>query len=599
MIVITASLCRSHLQMIQVARREGSNGDARACSLAMLRTIKSLLLLMLLAASSLSLPAGPLQAAQDSCREIKEHGLHPSVPPAAAQLCSLIEAGRLDELRWPDCSSYRAQVEKFYASNAFVLGWVQEGRPTPQAAAMIELFRAAEKKGLEPEDYDASRWTTRLQNLSISGQTSQDVARFDFALTVSALRYISDLSQGRVAPTECQVNLPKKQFDGAAFLRNEVIHAADVRAGVEKIEPPYDAYRRTLAAFEWYLALARQGDGAALPAIRASLRPGEPYAGVQQLAERLRQLGDLASGAAIPAAAIYQEPLVTALKRFQDRHGLLADGIIGRATFEELNVPLSRRVTQLKLALERWRWLPNNSGRQALVVNIPEFRLRAFDNQHVAFSMRAIVGQALEHQTPIFADEMEAIIFRPYWNVPPSIQREELVPILRRNPGYLAKHKMEVVNAKDEIVSIPAVDAKVLGQLTSGGLRIRQQPGPANSLGLIKFVFPNQYGVYMHGTPQRELFYEDRRDFSHGCIRIEDPAALAGWVLRDRPEWTQKRILAAMGGKQPVSVRLTAPIPVLILYTTAVIEENGEVRFLRDIYGNDAALEKALAARRH
>ncbi len=599
MIVITASLCRSHLQMIQVARREGSNGDARACSLAMLRTIKSLLLLMLLAASSLSLPAGPLQAAQDSCREIKEHGLHPSVPPAAAQLCSLIEAGRLDELRWPDCSSYRAQVEKFYASNAFVLGWVQEGRPTPQAAAMIELFRAAEKKGLEPEDYDASRWTTRLQNLSISGQTSQDVARFDFALTVSALRYISDLSQGRVAPTECQVNLPKKQFDGAAFLRNEVIHAADVRAGVEKIEPPYDAYRRTLAAFEWYLALARQGDGAALPAIRASLRPGEPYAGVQQLAERLRQLGDLASGAAIPAAAIYQEPLVTALKRFQDRHGLLADGIIGRATFEELNVPLSRRVTQLKLALERWRWLPNNSGRQALVVNIPEFRLRAFDNQHVAFSMRAIVGQALEHQTPIFADEMEAIIFRPYWNVPPSIQREELVPILRRNPGYLAKHKMEVVNAKDEIVSIPAVDAKVLGQLTSGGLRIRQQPGLANSLGLIKFVFPNQYGVYMHGTPQRELFYEDRRDFSHGCIRIEDPAALAGWVLRDRPEWTQKRILAAMGGKQPVSVRLTAPIPVLILYTTAVIEENGEVRFLRDIYGNDAALEKALAARRH
>src|SRR5579859_3242149 len=512
--------------MIQVARREGSNGDERACSLAMLRIIKSLLLPMLLAASSLSLPAGPLQATQDSCQEIKAYGLQPGVPPAAVQLCSLIEAGRLDELRWPDCSSYRAQVEKFYASNAFVLGWVQEGRPTPQAAAMIELFRAAEKKGLEPEDYDASRWTTRLQNLSISGQTSQDVARFDFALTVSALRYISDLSQGRVAPTECQVNLPKKQFDGAAFLRNEVIHAADVRAGVEKIEPPYDAYRRTLAAFEWYLALARQGDGAALPAIRASLRPGEPYAGVQQLAERLRQLGDLASGAAIPAAAIYQEPLVTALKRFQDRHGLLADGIIGRATFEELNVPLSRRVTQLKLALERWRWLPNNSGRQALVVNIPEFRLRAFDNQHVAFSMRAIVGQALEHQTPIFADEMEAIIFRPYWNVPPSIQREELVPILRRNPGYLAKHKMEVVNAKDEIVSIPAVDAKVLGQLTSVGLRIRQQPGPANSLGLIKFVFPNQYGVYMHGTPQRELFYEDRRDFSHGCIRIEDPAAL-------------------------------------------------------------------------
>lgn len=524
--------------------------------------------------------------------------MQPGGPPAA-QLCSLIEAGRLDELRWPDCSSYRAQVEKFYASAGFALAWLREGRPTTQAAAIIELFRAAEKKGLDPEDYDASRWATRLQNLSVAGQTSQDLARFDFALTVSALRYVSDLSQGRVTPAECRVSLPKKQFEGAAFLRNEVVQAVDVRTAVEKIEPPYDGYRRTLAAFERYLALAKEGDGTPLPAIGGPLHPGEPYGGVQQLAQKLCKLGDLAGDAAAPAAAIYQEPLVTAVKRFQERQGLPSDGIIGRATFDELNVPVSRRVTQIKLALERWRWLPNNLGRQALVVNIPEFRLRAYDNQRVALSMRAIVGQALEHQTPIFADQMEAIIFRPYWNVPPSIQRNELVPILRRNPGYLAKHKMEVVNEQEEVVSVAATDAKVIGQLASGALRLRQQPGPANSLGLIKFVFPNQFGVYMHGTPQRELFYEDRRDFSHGCIRIEDPAALAAWVLRDRQEWTQKRILASMGGKQPVSVRLTAPIPVLILYTTAVVEENGEVRFLRDIYGNDAALEKALASRRH
>jgi murein L,D-transpeptidase YcbB/YkuD len=563
----------------------------------MLKAPTLLVLSLLFLASGPLLHARSIEIPQNTCQEIKGLASQDADSATAAQLCALIEAGRLDELRWPDCSSYRTQVEQFYRSSGYKLAWSREGIPTQQANAMIELFRAAEKKGFEPEDYDASRWAARVQALTVSGR--DELARFDFALTVSSLRYFSDLYQGRVSPSQCQANLPQKHFEGAQFLRSEVVTAADVRAAVQKAEPDYEGYRRMVAALERYVSLARSSDGPPLPSIKNSVHPGEPYSGVQELAERLRQLGDLPVNAPMPASKIYGEPLVSAIKTFQQRHGLQPDGVIGRATLEELGVPLSRRVAQLKLALERWRWLPRNLGPRVLVVNIPEFRLRAYDDHRLTLTMRAIVGEALEHQTPIFADEMESIVFRPYWSVPESIQKEELVPLLRKNPAYLTKHKMEVVNGHEQVVEASAVDAKLLNQLASGSLRIRQQPGPANSLGLIKFLFPNQFGVYLHGTPQHDLFYQARRDFSHGCIRIEDPAALASWVLRGRPEWTEKRILTTMRGKKPVSVKVTIPIPVLILYGTAFVEENGEVHFFRDIYGHDETLEKALAAARH
>ena len=555
-------------------------------------------MLLLLLARPFAATASSAQTVTQTCQEIRQ-GAPQASNPAAVTICALIESGRLEEMRWPDCSSYRKHVEQLYATRGYTLAWVREGRPTEQARAMIELFRTADKKGLDPEDYDASRWPARLEALTAFDQNHEEPARFDFALTISALRYISDLYQGRVAANECEVNLPQKRFDAAKFLREEMIQASDVRTAAAKLDPPFEGYRRTLAALERYSVLAQQGDGPALPPIRSPLRPGEPYSGIQQLAARLRQLGDLPSDATVPASPIYQEPLVTAVKQFEQRHGVDVDGIIGPATFEQLAVPLSRRVNQIKLSLERWRWLPHDIGRRVLMVNIADFRLRAYDDDRLTLTMKAIVGKALEHPTPIFADEMESIIFRPYWNVPTSIQRNELVPILRRNPGYLAKHRMELVNANDEVIVASAAEKKTLEQLASGKLRLRQQPGPANSLGLIKFSFPNQFGVYMHGTPESGLFFEARRDFSHGCIRIEDPAALAGWVLRDRPEWTRKRILGAMTGQKQISVRLTAPIPVLILYGTVMVEENGEVRFVQDIYGNDAKLEKALARPRH
>ncbi|HEY6289979.1 MAG TPA: L,D-transpeptidase family protein, partial [Terriglobia bacterium] len=347
--------------------------------------------------------------------------------------------------------------------------------------------------------------------------------------------------------------------------------------------------------------LARQGDGDPLPVPAKTIKPGDPYPDAAQLAKRLQLLGDLsATASALPSpdTTLYTGALVDAVKHFQQRHGLDPDAALGQKTVSEINTPLSQRVLQLQLALERWRWIPPDFPRPPVVVNIPEFRLRAInDQQQVALSMRVVVGKAYRHQTPVFADSMKYLVFRPYWNVPISIQRSELVPKIRKDRSYLAKHSYEVVTSSGQVVSEGAVSDATLAQLASGKLSIRQTPGPENALGAVKFIFPNEYNVYLHSTPAQELFSRARRDFSHGCIRVEDPLALAGWVLQGKPEWTLDRIKAAMSpsGSPSQQVNLDKPIPVLILYATAVVSQDGEADFFDDIYGYDGELEKVLA----
>jgi len=259
-------------------------------------------------------------------------------------------------------------------------------------------------------------------------------------------------------------------------------------------------------------------------------------------------------------------------------------------------VPLSARVRQMQLTLERWRWLPIGLHAAPIVANIPEFRLRAYDeNFKVALTMNVVVGKAYDHNTPVFEDSMQYVIFRPYWNVPYSIAKAEYLPKVARDPNYLSKKGFEVVNSRQEVVASGPVSADVLQQLRAGKLFVRQAPGPKNSLGLVKFIFPNDYSVYMHDTPAQEFFFKTRRDFSHGCIRLEKPADLAVWVLRDNPGWNAERVRAAMmGSSNNQQVNLAHPIPVLIVYATVIVNEDGTVHFYDDIYGHDAALEKVL-----
>ena len=289
-------------------------------------------------------------------------------------------------------------------------------------------------------------------------------------------------------------------------------------------------------------------------------------------------------------------PLVQAVKRFQERHGLETDGVIGAGTLRALNVPLAQRVKQIELAMERMRWLPELDDRPNFFVNVPLFRMWATDPRGAdePLRMNVVVGQSLNHQTPLFVEQLEYVIFRPYWNPPYGITVKEIVPKARRDPGYMARENLEIVASGAD--NAPALEPtpENLSKVVAGKLSIRQKPGEKNSLGLAKFIFPNDEAIYMHGTPAQQLFSRARRDFSHGCIRLEDPARLAEWVLRDQPEWTRARIDAAMKGDRPTRVNLKQPITVVLFYDTVHVNSENVVFFAEDIYGHDRTLGAAL-----
>jgi murein L,D-transpeptidase YcbB/YkuD len=521
-------------------------------------------------------------------------------PEGQSVLRAIVQAGTLSDLRWPDFSDYQNHVRIFYESYGYSLLWVKEMEPTPEAQQVIALLSQADQKGLSAEDYDGPRWSDRLAKLKplTDHPSESDAARFDLALTVSVMRYISDLHIGKVNPRHFDFGLDveEKKYDLPEFLKDHVVGASDVSAVLQQVEPPYPGYQRTMKALQTYLQLLKESDGTTLPAIQKTISPGDSSTGVPQLIRLLRLVGDLPADSNVSAdGTIYQGALVDAVKNFQRRLGRTPDGRITPQTLADLNVPLANRIRQMQLALERWRWLPLSYQHSPVIANIPEFHLRAYDeNFKVALQMNVVVGKAYGHDTPIFSDTMEYVVFRPYWSVPYSIAKAEFLPRIARDPDYLAKKGFEVVDSRQDVVAAGTVSSEVLEQLRAGKLFIRQTPGPKNSLGLVKFIFPNNYNIYFHDTPEQEFFAESRRDFSHGCIRLERPADLAVWVLRNNPGWNMDRVRSTMNGTTTQQVNLTHPIPVLIVYATVIVTEDGVVHFYDDIYGHDAALEKVL-----
>ncbi|MDE3135275.1 MAG: L,D-transpeptidase family protein [Acidobacteriota bacterium] len=559
-------------------------------------------------AVALMLPCGC--AKQEPLAPVAAHESRAAPAPAqqlsaagVAELHSILDAGKLDGLRWPDFSNYKTRVSELYATNGDRLAWIERPRPTPQALAMIRAIEAAQTKGLEPADYDGPQWPSRLGEFQRLGALSESaMIHFDVALSVSAMRYISDLHLGRVDPGtyHSRFDVERPKFDRAQFLLVRIARAPDIQPALAEIEPPFPAYQRTLEALAQYRKLAAEYKGEPFSVPKKSVKPGGSYSALPQLARFLRLLGDLPADAQVPAGDVYGQPLVDGVREFQVRHGLDPDGVLGRETLKELNTPLSERVEQIELTLERWRWLPHQFERPPIIVNIPEFRLHAMSENHrQVLTMKVVVGKAYGHKTPVFATEMDSVLFRPYWNVPYSIQRKEIVPDIRKNSDYLIKHNYQVVDDRRQVVSEGAVSAGLLDRIREGEVHVRQRPGPKNSLGLVKFDMPNPYDVYMHATPATSLFSKSRRDFSHGCIRVEDPVALAVWALRDNPgDWTADRVLEAMNGDKTFREELRKPVPVLIVYGTAVVADNGRVYFFSDVYRLDADLEKELAQRR-
>ena len=565
-----------------------------------------LVLVLSLATAAVLGGRGASTAARPRSRAQSATSAKPGAPPqqlsaeGQAGLRAILQAGNLPDLRWPNFSDYDRHLTKFYEAYGYALPWVRGMEPTAQAQQVIAVLLKAEQKGLSADDYDGPRWAGRLAKLkpATAHPSESDAARFDVALTVCVMRNISDLHIGKVNPKDFNFgyDVEAKKYDLPEFLKEHIVDGAGVEGVLAQVEPPYPGYRRTMQALQKYLALAKEWDGKPLPAVRKSIAPGDSYEGVRQMAQLLRLVGDLPPDAGVPAdGAVYQGALVEAVKNFQRRHGREPDGKIGAQTLADLNVPLTKRVRQMQLTLERWRWLAIDPHAAPIVANIPEFRLRAYDeNFKIALSMNVVDGKAYDHSTPVFHDDLEYLVFRPYWSVPYSIARKEFFPQIARDPGYLAKKGFEVVDSRQNVVTSGTVTGDIFAQIKAGKLFIREAPGPKNSLGLVKFIFPNNYDVYFHDTPAHELFSKSRRDFSHGCVRLEKPADLAAWVLREKPGWDMEHVHAAMNGDKTEQVNLAHRIPVLIVYATVVVPEDGLVYFYDDIYGHDAALEKVL-----
>jgi murein L,D-transpeptidase YcbB/YkuD len=519
----------------------------------------------------------------------------PNTTDYADNIQALVAVKTLPILRWPNYSDYQPAVFTFYDDRNNEVAWTRDGKPTAEATAFIQAFAAAGSKGLNPEDYDRSRWAARIQKLA--GKNEDDFAAFDVSMTICIMRYISDLRIGRVNPTHFNfdINVDAKKYDLAEFVSDQAVDATDVPKLVSSIEPNSEQYRRTEAALARYLDLAQQQAKAAAPPLDEVAKPitvGQPYAQANELLARLQLEGD--ADAAPASSATYTSDLANAVKSFQHRHGIEETGKLTEQTIKSLNVPLTDRVVQLQDSLERWRWLPDPYVNAPLIVNLPEFVLRGYDAQHQpAFTMKVVVGKVVgEHQTPVFTHMMKYLILRPYWNVPTDIARKELVPHMEANHGYLAAKNFEVTNNKGQVLTDYTVK-----QVAQGGVMVREKPGPKNSLGLVKFMFPNQYDIYLHSTPATELFNRTRRDFSHGCIRVQEPDKLAAWVLQDQnPPWDLEKIQQAMNnGPDNYTVSLKKPIPIVIFYVTGYVEDDGHTHFFDDIYGYDAQLQQVLA----
>jgi len=483
----------------------------------------------------------------------------------------------------------------FYRQRNFQPAWLGDSGVSEQGRSLVELLRAAGAEGLCGEDYNLNRidplLTPSEEILRHSTFAVSWLANLDILLTDAFLRYASDLAEGRIDPNRAFSGWRARPRQIAPVrLLTYALEKGRVKQVLQGLLPPHPGYFALRAALADYRQRWVGGEWPTIPA-GPILRPGTNDPRLPLLRERLQAGGDLKE---LDRKDLFYDPATAAaLKTFQSRHGLKTDGVLGPDTLAALNVPLAERIRQIELNLERWRWLPKSLGARYLMVNIADFSLTLLSDGQSVLSMPVVVGTPYR-KTPVFSGRLRYLEFSPYWYVPPTILREDLLPRIRSNPALLGQRHFEIVaGGGNQVIAPDTIDWAKVDPETFPGL-LRQQPGPWNPLGRIKFMFPNRYAVYLHDTPDRGLFARDVRSFSSGCIRIARPFELASYLLADGDDPQLRTVLAERLPAVPVRVDLAESMPVHILYWTAWVDDEGRVQFRDDVYWRDLDLEIAL-----
>ena len=505
---------------------------------------------------------------------------------ASLGLPSYVDPGPRGRERWK-------AVVRFYEMRGYRPAWVAGGRLTRPAETLIRTATQSHLDGMDASVYTRLASDARTIRRASAGDWADPSLDLDIRVTYALARYVDEMTGGRVDPrgkTTMWSLFPAGADVAGILLRASQTGVSEaLRAELVPQHPQYQALRRQL---ERYREIARRGGW---PAVEGGpmLRPGQRSARATALRARLAAEGELDGSDDEPAPVadggeppVYDAELSAAVKTYQQRHGLKADGILEKTTVAALNVTVEERIRQIEVTLERWRWLPRPLGERFVLINIPTFELEGYEAGRRAVRMRVVTGTAGETPTPVFAEEMTHIVFSPYWNVPPNIAREEVAPAAWHNRSYIARNNFEVLKGS-RVVDPATVD------FADPRLQFRQRPGPGNSLGLVKFMMPNKYNVYLHDTNAKKLFGEVQRDYSHGCIRVQQPLELAKWVL-DGAGWSEDRIKAAMHGGVEQHVKLERSVPVYVAYVTAWVGDDGRVQFRPDVYRHDVAHEPLL-----
>jgi len=506
-------------------------------------------------------------------------------------LCFPLELIKLRDNR-PIITTQDVCLAKIYQNTGGHPLWVNDDGPSHNATIILHHLINAYRDGLDPADYNVGK----IQKLWPS-RALGSLAELDTLLTYNLVKYIHDISYGQLKWLETDPVLYAEagnpEFDPLQAIK-KALARPDLHTYLTGFQPTHHHYTVLKSALEQYRLIAATGGWGNVPEGK-TLRPGERSTRIFRVRERLQKTGDLASE--LPNSDFYSKELEPAVKAFQRRHGLDPDGLVGRKTIAAMNIPINRLIDSIRINMARWRWTDHELGKKYILVNIAGYNLKAFDGENLILDFPVIVGEQ-DHQTPVFSDQIEYLDFNPFWNVTSTIAEKEDLPKLRKNPRYLVERHVRLFSSwRPDAVEIDSttINWKKVSTDQINSYKLRQDPGPWNALGKVKFVFPNRYSVYMHDTPAHDLFAHTKRDFSHGCIRVSNPLALAIFALNGpNSEWDRQTVAEVFKQPDRKVVRLPTPLPVHITYQTTWVDKEGLIHFNDDVYGRDAKLYAGL-----